>query len=464
MAAVKDPAVVVVGTSEISDRELRDLPYMGCSYRGSFSMVEILGSIPGTVFVSQSSQGCDADFVQVEDEFRRSPVGAAQAPRLFGTDLSQADVVLGVETRLDEAIDDLVRRQSPRAVFVRTKACMAGRSAWETQDAIDQIRKRHPGTPILLSRCDALDPSGKKRQPRLRDGEWARVPGRRKVPEVFFNRIDFGRDRAFARLLDRTGLPWNPMEIGSPWGAWEKSGSALASFATSSVEFGTSWAAMLAREWGVPHFETPSPHGFAGTRAALEAVGEATGEDAKLRWLAATEEERWRKPLAGLRQKLRGRRILPLVAGYWGDQEPMLAMLAELGVEVLGLGDGIRQWENLLGTTEEVVGSFYGEGGIGLGRSGGYKLLGLAKELRPDVVVAMHNGVAPWCARLGIPVLEIPDPRAGLPFQGFEGLVRFGQKLSGLCANPSLFKTLARRANLPYRTRWLDTSLVRELA
>ena len=423
-------------------------------------MVEILGSIPGTVFLSQSSQGCDADFALVEDGFRRS--GAVGSPRLFGTDLSHADVVMGIEQRLDEAIDDLVRRSSPRAVFVRTKACMAGRSAWETQDGIDRIRRRHPDTPILLSRCDALDHSnGKKRQPRMRDGEWMRIPGRRCGNGTFINRIDFGRERSFSMLLERTGLPWNPMETGSSWTGWEKSGSACASLGISSVEFGNSWGEMLQREWKVPFHRVPSPHGFAGTRAALEAVGDAVGETAKLRWLASCEEERWRKPLARVRERLRGKRVLPLVADYWGDKEPMLRMLSELGVEVPGLGDGSRRWENLLGTSEE-VGSFYGEDGLGLGRMGGYKLVGLVRELRPDAVVALHNGISPWCARMGIPVLELRDPRGGLPFQGFEGLVKLGRKLADLCENPSLFRTLSRRSDIPYRREWLDTSLVRE--
>lgn len=442
------------------DAELRALSYLGCSYRGSFSLLDILGSIPDAVLVSQSSQGCDADFASVELRIRRRLAGSRASMPPVGTNLTESDVIFGTEQRLFEAIDEVMTRYSPRAVFVRAKGCAAGRSGWEMQEAINQLRRRYR-VPILLARCDVLRERASKHHPRLRDDAWRRVPGRQAVTGTFFNKIEFGRDDGFSRLLDRTGLPWNSMAIGDGWDAWERSGSAKASLVLSSVEFGEDWAEMLARDWKVPATKV-APYGFEGTRMALMAAGEATCEPRRFRFLSESEEARFRDPLKELRSALTGKRILPLVADYWGDDLSLVAMLRELGTDVPGLGGNGERWESLLGCSEN-VGSFYGPDGLGFGHMGGYKLLSLLKELSPDAVVAMHNGIAPWCARLGIPVLEIQDPRAALPFQGFEGLVRFGRKLSNLIENP-FFATLSRRPAMPYRCEWLATPLVRELS
>jgi len=447
------------GLSLGRDAELRALSYLGCSYRGSFSLLGILGSIPDAVLVSHSSQGCDADFATAELRFRRRFPGSGTSARMVGTSLTESDVIFGIERRLSEVVDEVMARYAPRVVFVRAKGCAAGRSGWEVQEEINLLRRRCH-VPILLARCDALRERASKHHPRLHDDAWRRVPGRQAATGTFFNKIEFGREDEFSRLLDRSGLPWNSMAIGASWDAWERSGSAKASLVLSSVEFGDDWSEMLARDWKVPATKV-APYGFEGTRMALKAAGEATCEPNRFRFLSESEEARFRDPLKELRNALAGKRILPLVAEYWGDDLPLLSMLGELGAEVPGLGANGERWESLLGPSD-VAGSFYGPDGLGLGRMGGYKLLGLLKELAPDAVVAMHNGVAPWCARLGIPVLEIPDPRAALPFQGMEGLVRFGQKLSNMMDNP-LFAALSRRPVMPYRREWLATPLVREL-
>jgi len=441
----------------LTDRELRDLPYLGRSHRGSASMAGILGSVPDAAFASLSSAGCDADLVAVADGARRRGVEPA---RLLGAGLTTTDVVIGVEARLTEIVLEAARRD-PAAVFVRAKCCAAGRSEDELQDALASVRRR-VGMPVLLARCKALEESGCGARRSRPDPAWVAAAGRRPAKGTVFNRIDFGRDRGFSALLERSGLPWNRLEIGCEWGRFETSGMATGSFGLATVEFGQRWGRMLEREWKVPFHAVAAPYGFEGTRTALAEIGRLTGTDGAFRWLADAEEARWRGELAAVKVRLKGKRILPLVASYWGDEEAMLSLLRELGMEILGEAAEGRRWESLLGTREEVE-SFYGEEGLGMGRFGGYKLLGMIRELRPDVVVAMHNGVAPWCARMGIPVLEIADPRGGLPFRGFEGLVRLGQKLSNLIGNPALFRTLSRLPGLPYRESWLSSPLVREL-
>jgi len=441
----------------LTDAQLRNLPYLGRSHRGSSSMVEILGSVPDIAFVSLSSSGCDADLVAVEDGARRR---GARTARLLGAGLGIADVVMGVEARLTEIVLDAAKA-SPRAILVRAKCCAAGRSEEELKDALAAVRRR-VDMPVLLARCKSLAGGGRHPVRTGADPAWAAVPSRGRGRGTVFNRIDFGRDRGFANLLERSGLPWNALEVGCEWGRFEASGSATGSFGLSTVEFGNQWGRMLERDWKVPFHAVAAPYGFEGTRAALAEIGRLTGKEAAFRWLADSEEARWQGELAAAKTRLKGKRILPLIASYWGDEEAMLSLLRELGAEIPGEASEGRHWESLLGTREEVD-SFYGEGGLGMGRFGGYKLLGMIRELRPDAVIAMHNGVAPWCARMGIPVLEIADPRRGLPFRGFGGAVRLGQKLSNLTGNPALFRTLARRPDLPYRESWLGTTLVREL-
>ncbi|HSQ43321.1 MAG TPA: nitrogenase component 1 [Fibrobacteraceae bacterium] len=443
------------------ERPVGGFPYLGCAYRGSFPLVEILGSIPGIALLSYSSAGCDADFIQVESHFRRLSAGHQKtSPRLFSAEIGHADVVLGTEARLRNAVDELVRRYSPQAIFIRAKCCTAGRSATEVQEEIRQLR-RHHSLPILLARCDSLDRPRYRRHPLFPDPAWASLPLRRARSGTFFNRIGFGRDQTFAQLLEKSGLPWNPLELGAPWENFEQSGAAQLSFGYSTVEFGNQWGSMLERECQIPFQSLCLPYGFEGTGSALVEVGRLTGTLVEMRQLARSEEKRWGPEWHRLRAGLRGMRVLPLVVGHWGDEAPMLRLLRELGIVIPGLPEDGCHWTSLRNDLPQVD-SFYGETGIGIGHVGGYQLLNLVREVKPDAVVAMHNGIAPWCARMGIPVLEIRDPRQGLPFQSYEGLIRLGRRLLSLRQNPALFRTLSRQPHIPYRQQWLDFPLVQE--
>lgn len=440
-----------------SEQELRNMPYMNTGYKGAFSLLDILSQISGTILISHSSEGCDSDFVPVEIRYRKR--FRMENKYLFSTHLNETDVIFGVEAPLQRAVKEAVERFNPQAVFIRAKCCMAGRSNTEMKEEIADIQ-RHYSIPILFARCDSLATPSYRRKPLPPDPAWAQVAHLGKRTGTFFNRLNYGRNPGFSNLLDQAPVPWNILEPGASWNHYTESASATASLYYGTVEFGTQWGNMLEREWMVPA-QKLVPYGWNGTRSALLETGRLCGGLPAFERIVNAEEAKWHPSLTECRRRLKGKRILPLMVQNWGDEESILCMLRELGVIIPGSAEEQTQWKTYLGE-EETVNTFYGEEGLALGSVSGYKLLSLVREIQADVVIVMHNDIACWCARLGIPTLEIRDPRRGLPFQAYSGLVHLGQRLAGLCENPGLFKKLAQCDSFPFRGEWMAQSLLRK--
>jgi nitrogenase molybdenum-iron protein alpha chain len=72
--------------------------------------------------------------------------------------------------------------------------------------------------------------------------------------------------------------------------------------------------------------------------------------------------------------------------------------------------------------------------------------------VRPDILLARHGGMTLWGAKYGIPSLLIGDEHFGM---GYEGLVRYGERILETIENDEFVKNLEKHAINPYTKWWL---------
>ncbi len=79
-------------------------------------------------------------------------------------------------------------------------------------------------------------------------------------------------------------------------------------------------------------------------------------------------------------------------------------------------------------------------------------MVNMLNRLRPDVLLARHGGMTLWGAKLGIPALLIGDEHLGM---GYEGLLRYGERILETIENDEFVKNLEKHAVNPYTKWWL---------
>ena len=82
-----------------------------------------------------------------------------------------------------------------------------------------------------------------------------------------------------------------------------------------------------------------------------------------------------------------------------------------------------------------------------------FELVNMLNRIRPDVLLARHGGMTLWGAKLGIPALLIGDEHYSM---GYEGIVRYGERILETIENDEFVKNLEKHAVNPYSKWWLE--------
>ncbi|HBE78837.1 MAG TPA: hypothetical protein DDW65_13830 [Firmicutes bacterium] len=451
-----------------SRESLRNLPYLGCSYRASFMLIKILATIEDTVLISHSSIGCDSDWIYANQHYHsllRSKGLPLRNANLMSTNLTEEDVIFGADDKLEKAVEKAMSTYHPQAIFIRAKCCTPGRSPYEMQELIEHIQRRY-SIPILLARCDFISKVAGEKRHHKEDyirSSWGKI-FQASVPDdaPIFNLINFTDDDSFRDLLKSGGAQWNYLSYGSPFASFEKAAKAKATIQYSTVEFGEYLGEMFRRELGVPYCRVPAPYGISATDAALTVIGEIVANEEDFQKLIFLQKQKYQPLIEELRHNLHSLRCLPVMADFGGEERCMLAMLKDLGLTILGDQREGREYDTVL-SNEKRITTFYGENGLHFGDHGGYKLINFIREEAPDVLIVHHNGLATWSMRMGIPTIELGDVRGGLDFLGYSGLVRLGRKILDTVTNPALTKQLSKHTGIPYSYGWMNQPLVQEV-
>jgi nitrogenase molybdenum-iron protein alpha chain len=82
-----------------------------------------------------------------------------------------------------------------------------------------------------------------------------------------------------------------------------------------------------------------------------------------------------------------------------------------------------------------------------------FELVNNLNRIRPDILLARHGGMTLWGAKLGIPSLLIGDEHYGM---GYEGLVKYGERIIETIDNDEFVKNLQKHAVNPYTKWWFE--------
>ncbi|AIQ12515.1 hypothetical protein PDUR_11845 [Paenibacillus durus] len=448
------------------------MSFSQCAGCAAPAICTVLAMIRDTAVIIHSPAGCAASFADFNRKYkgmlRRKGLPSRNAP-LISTNLTEMDMVFGAEPKLEEAIKEAIRRFAPKAVFIAA-SCGSGISGLDIQDVIDRVQGNF-GVPITTVVCELYAP--KKWGSGFGGKEHGLLTKVIKPPEAglenpsFYNVIDFSEDDSIKKLLHETGIRWNYVAYGAEYETLERMGGALATFHLHADRFGSYLAGKLQEDYQVPNVSLPLPAGFAGTEACLRKIGEAVGRKSEFAALITRERSRYTERLSKLKERLKGIRCLPIVEGL--DYESgILSILRELNVEIAGESGekycaarpapvkGKQASRRPVHSSD----SLYGPEGLRIGFYQGYELLPLVRLVSPDVLVVKHRSLAAWGVRLGIPCLWLDEDAA---FYGYEGLLRFGERLADLAGNPHHARRMAAHTQLPYSEWWMELKLFWEV-
>jgi len=423
----------------------------------SFCATLQLSLIQDAVVINHAPAGCAADFPMFNLYNRYGQVkrrlDVANA-RLFTTNLTEQDTIFGATQKLLAAIHEAYRRFQPRAIFV-TASCASGIVGEDLESTIEQAQAEL-GVPVASVNCEGF-----------RSQVWATGwdaaynailhkvvrPARAKRPELV-NIITFIGEDYFSELLRPLGLVPN---LVVPFTTVEqlKRLSEAAATAQMCSTLGTFLAAGLEREFGVPEIKSPPPYGLAATDGWLREVARVTAATGSVEEVIAAERRAIAVELEILRARFAG--VKAFVAAGPSHGHSFMSVLQDLGMQLVGgcmlhHDPKLDNGDPAADTLGHVV-KHYGNVRYGVCNKQSYEIVNLIRRLKPDVLVVRHPSLVVSCAKLGIPTFFVDDEHLAL---GYRGLIRYGRKISDWLRNPSIERTLARHAPLPYTSWWLD--------
>lgn len=435
----------------------RDRSFSQCSSCSSVNAICQLAMIRDAAVVNHAPLGCAGDFANfnfINRAGRHKRGWRLENAHLISSNLRENEIVFGGAAKLKEAIREAFARFQPQAIFITT-SCASGIIGEDTEGTAEEA-EAELGIPIVPVYCEGF-----------RSKIWASgfdaayhailrkivKPARVKRPELV-NIINFWGDDIFTALLGRIGLVPNyvvPFTTVAQLAALSEAGATVQICST----LGTYLAAGLEEQFGVPEVKAPSPYGIAGTDAWLRELGRVCGKENEVEELIRSEKAAIAPELAELKEKLAGLRGFIGAGAIHGHS--LINVLQELGMEVVGgcvwhhdarLDHGDPKADSL----QHIV-NHYGDVDFGVCGKQSFEMFNWLRQLKPDIFVVRHNGMAICGAKLGIPTFLMGDEHFAL---GYRGLINYGRKIADTIANPAYVKNLAAHTRLPYTQWWLD--------
>jgi len=441
---------------EKGDLAEKDRAFSQCATCSSVTAICQLAMIQDAAVVNHGPLGCAGDFTNFNfinrsgQSKRGMPVKNAH---LISSNLREEDTIYGGASKLAQAVREAKRRFNPKAIFITT-SCASGIIGDDIQGVADAVEKEVQ-VPVIPVYCEGF-----------KSKVWATgfdaayhgilkkvvKPAVQKRSELV-NIINFWGDDVFKDLLGKIGLVPNYIVPFSTIGQLERISEAAATAQMCST-LGTYLAAGLEEKFGVPEVKSPPPFGIAGTDAWLRELGRITGKEKEAEALIALEKERILPQLEELRKQLSGYSAFVAAGAVHGHS--IICILKELGMNVLGgcTWHHDRSFDNGDSRADSLkhLVKTYGDVRFSVCNKQSFELVNLLHKLKPDVFIVRHHGMSVWGAKLGIPTFLMGDEHFGL---GYQGLIRYGQKIADTISNPSYVKNIARHARLPYTDWWM---------
>ncbi|MDR0992207.1 MAG: nitrogenase, partial [Ruminococcus sp.] len=406
--------------------------------------------------ISHGPVGCSSCFHEFAFTYRvNAPLRGAdpfEPRRIYSTDLKETDTVYGGAKKLEAAIREAYNRSHPGAIFVLT-TCAAGIIGDDVESICDELEEEL-GVPVIATFCEGF-----------RSKVWTSgfdagyhaiarklIKPARKRRDDLINVINFWGSDMFADWFKPFGAVPNYITPYSTTETLRYSSEAAATVQACST-LGSYLAAALEQVYGVPEIPTAPPYGIAQTDRWFRALGKLLGKEDVAEKIIAEKRQEYLPKIAAIKEKLKGKTAYVTAGAAHGHA--LLSLLGELGINAVGAAifhhdpiydngdennDQLKQRLNDYGDVQN----------FNVCNKQEFELVNNLNRIRPDILLARHGGMTLWGAKLGIPSLLIGDEHYGM---GYEGLVKYGERILETIDNDEFVKNLQKHAVNPY-TKW----------
>ena len=429
---------------------------LGCSTSQAACMVIL---VQDAAVISHGPVGCSSCFHEFAFTYRvNSPLRGVEHPtqrKIFSTNLQETDTVYGGAQKLARGIHEVYERTHPNAVFVLT-TCAAGIIGDDVESVCGEAEEEL-GVPVIAIFCEGFR---SKVWTTGFDASYHAIarkliqPARERRSDMI-NVINFWGSDVFGDWFEAFGAKPNYITPYSTIENLRRSSEAAASVQICPT-LGSYLGAALEQEFGVPEINAAPPYGIAQTDRWFRALGKLLHKEEEAERLIAAKRAEYLPKIEALREKLRGKTAYVTAGAAHGHA--LLNLLGELGMKAKGAAifhhDLIYDNENeesdlLVNRVKE-----YGDvPNFNICNKQEFELVNMLNRLQPDVLLARHGGMTLWGAKLGIPSLLIGDEHFSM---GYEGIVRYGERILETIENDEFVKNLKQHAINPYTKWWLD--------
>jgi nitrogenase molybdenum-iron protein alpha chain len=413
-------------------------------------------SLEESVFVIHSPQGCSGCVTMNADGYR---VGQAhrgvrfiKSPRVIVTNLDQNDVIHGGEKKLREAVKLASERYSPKLIFIFT-SCASG-IIGDDVDAIAAGLQPDYEAIIVPIHCDGFkskicasgfDAAFIAIQKHLLPKEPTQK--QKGLVNLFApTSISYKDQLEIERMLGLLDATVNYIPF---YSSLEKIRQIPAAEVSTSIckVFADEFMKTLQEDYGIPFSHTVMPIGVRNTDKWFFGIAELLGKGDLAREYIEKEHERVLPRLAGIKERLQGKRVF--ICGGTGRSFAAAALIDDFGMELVGMetptydADAQIDIEYLSGIHKDFV--------VDVANMQPFEQVNLVNKLKPDVFI----GVPAWTARFGIPTTHVLDPKRAT--MGYDGILYLGEKIADQVENPGFNRKLVPYARLPYKQSWYES-------
>ncbi len=428
---------------------------LGCSTTQAACMVIL---VQDAAVISHGPVGCSSCFHEFAFTYRvNSPLRDVAAPtqrKIFSTNLQETDTIYGGGEKLMAGIREVYERTHPNAIFVLT-TCAAGIIGDDVESICDEAETAL-GVPVVAIFCEGF-----------RSKVWTTgfdagyhgiarkliKPARERRSDVI-NVINFWGSDIFSEWFAAFGAKPNFI---TPYSTVESLTWSSEAAATVQVcpTLGSYLGAALEQEFGVPEIKTAPPYGVAQTDRWFRELGKVLHKEQAAEDLIAAKKAEYLPRIEALREKLAGKTAY--VAAGAAHGHALLSILGELGLKARGAAIFHHDplYDNRSEDSDQLAQSVKDYGDVpnfNICNKQEFELVNMLNRLRPDVLLARHGGMTLWGAKLGIPALLIGDEHFSM---GYEGLLRYGERILETIENDEFVKNLEKHAVNPYTKWWL---------
>lgn len=430
---------------------------LGCSQGQAACTVEY---IQDAAVIQHGPVGCsgnleESNFTYWANYPERTATSTPARRRYFTTNLRETDTVYGGQHKLEAAIREVYDRVHPKAIFVLS-SCASAIIGDPVEDVCDDA-EAELGIPVAAIFCEGF--RSKIWTSGFDSGYHAIArkiikPAERRRDDVV-NVINFWGHDFFSEWLEPFGVKPNFI---TPFSTVDQLAHSSEAAATIQIcpTLGSYLGAVLEQKFGVPEVREAPPYGVGQTDRWFRELGRVLGKPDVADQVIAQKRAQYLPRIAELRSKLEGKTAYVTAGAAHGHA--LLNILGELGVRADGAAifhhdpsyDSGADESDLLGRRVQSYGDVPN---IAVCNKQEHELVNALNRIHPDILLARHGGMTLWGAKLGIPSLLIGDEHFSM---GYEGLVRYGERMAETIENDEFVKNLQKHAVNPYTQWWFD--------